>query len=103
MAILVVLGFFGSWIGSTIFCGWVLKILWGWFIVPTFGLPILSIPSAIGFSLVIRYVCWPGYRHLKKECKIDSGRDMKKAIDKLVEEKLIGTWMVGNKRHYQVL
>ena len=48
-------------------------------------------------------VCWPGYARLRKECKIDSGRDMKKAIDKLVDEKLIGTWMVGNKRHYQVL
>ena len=48
-------------------------------------------------------VCWPGYARLKKECNIDSGRDMKKAIDKLVTEKLIDTWMVGNKRHYQVL
>lgn len=47
--------------------------------------------------------CWPGYQRLKKECKIDSGRDMKKAIDKLVELKLIATHMVGNKRHYQVL
>ncbi len=48
-------------------------------------------------------VCWPGYKHLKKECKITSGVMMKKAIDKLVAEKLISTWMVGNKRHYQVL
>ena len=47
--------------------------------------------------------CWPGYKHLKNECKITSGVMMKKAIDTLVDEKLIGTWMVGNKRYYQVL
>ena len=48
-------------------------------------------------------VCWPGYKHLKKECKIHSGSEMKAAIEKLVEEKLIGTWMEGIKRYYQVL
>ena len=48
-------------------------------------------------------VCWPGRTRLKKECKISSGVGMTKAIEKLVEEKLIDTWMVGNKRHYQVL
>lgn len=33
--------------------GWVLTILWGWFVVPTFGLPQLSIAVAIGFSLIV--------------------------------------------------
>ena len=48
-------------------------------------------------------VCWPGYARLKKECKITSGAAMKKAIQILCDENLISTWMVGNKRHYQVL
>jgi hypothetical protein len=33
--------------------GWVISLLWGWFMVPTFGLPSLSIPLALGISLVI--------------------------------------------------
>lgn len=32
--------------------GVALKLLWGWFIVPTFGLPILSVPIAIGIILI---------------------------------------------------
>lgn len=33
--------------------GYVLSILWGWFIVPTFSLPPLLIVQAIGLSCVI--------------------------------------------------
>ena len=34
--------------------GFVLKMLWGWFVVPTFpAAPSLSIPAAIGISLVV--------------------------------------------------
>lgn len=47
--------------------------------------------------------CWPGFARLKKECNITSGRDMKKAIEILCKEKLIATWMLDNKRHYQIL
>lgn len=38
---------------STILHGWVLSILWGWFIVPTFSAPPLSIPLAVGISVMI--------------------------------------------------
>lgn len=36
--------------------GWVLTVLWGWFIVPTFHLPWLGIVSAIGINLVVRFL-----------------------------------------------
>ena len=36
--------------------GYVLSILWGWFIVPQFGLPALSLASAVGVSLVTGYM-----------------------------------------------
>ena len=36
-----------------IFQGWVLTVLWSWFIVPTFSLPQLSIPVAIGLTLLV--------------------------------------------------
>lgn len=32
--------------------GFVLKVLWGWFMVPTFGLPTLNIPQALGIAIV---------------------------------------------------
>ena len=40
---------------SSILRGYVLSVLWGWFVVPTFGLPALSIPIAIGISLILAF------------------------------------------------
>ncbi len=36
-----------------VYRGWVFAILWGWFAVPLFGLPALSIPAAIGIAMVV--------------------------------------------------
>jgi multisubunit Na+/H+ antiporter MnhB subunit len=36
--------------------GYVLSVLWRWFMVPTFHLPTLSIPVAIGIAMVISYL-----------------------------------------------
>ena len=44
---------FGGIIGGAIMNGWVLSILWSWFVIPIFGVPTLSIPLAIGFSLTV--------------------------------------------------
>lgn len=43
-------------IGCTILSGCVLSLLWGWFIVSTFGLPVLTIPLAMGIMLVVSYM-----------------------------------------------
>jgi hypothetical protein len=40
-------------IGTILLNAWVLVILWGWFMVPLFGLPALNIPYAIGIQLVL--------------------------------------------------
>ncbi len=42
-----------STIVCTLYKGFVLKTLWAWFIVPTFGLPALAMSVAIGVSLVV--------------------------------------------------
>jgi hypothetical protein len=34
--------------------GFVVRALWGWFVAPTFGLPLLSLPLAIGVALTVR-------------------------------------------------
>ncbi len=36
--------------------GYVLSILWGWFLVPVFAVPVLSVPAAIGVALVVSYL-----------------------------------------------
>lgn len=38
---------------SSVLNGWVLSILWSWFIVPYFSLPKISIAIAIGISLIV--------------------------------------------------
>lgn len=41
---------------SSILNGWVLSILWGWFIVPIFELPSLPIAEAIGFATIVTFL-----------------------------------------------
>lgn len=41
---------------STLSDGWILKTLWNWFVVPTYGLAIFTIAPAIGTALVVRYL-----------------------------------------------
>lgn len=38
---------------SALVNGWALSVMWGWFVVPLFHLPAMSIVYAIGFSLVV--------------------------------------------------
>lgn len=41
---------------SSIWRGYSLSVLWSWFMVPIFGLPALSIASAIGVALVVGFI-----------------------------------------------
>ena len=43
---------------SAILSGWVLSKLWAWFMVPALNLPALTIPAAIGISLVVSYLTY---------------------------------------------
>lgn len=61
---------------ASIFGGWVLTVLWRWFIIPTFGLPALSIPLAIGINLVV------GHLVLLSQPNTDKGKSI---FDNLAE------------------
>lgn len=41
---------------SSVWRGYVLTILWVWFVVPVFHLPALGIVTAIGISLVVSFL-----------------------------------------------
>lgn len=38
---------------SSVIHGWALMKLWGWFIFPYFDVPMITIPVAIGISLIV--------------------------------------------------
>lgn len=54
--ILLIPGFCLLIAASAVWRGYVLSILWGWFMVPAFGLPALTVPLAIGLSLVVGFL-----------------------------------------------
>lgn len=41
---------------SACWSGYALSVLWSWFFVPTFSLPVISIPAAIGIAIVVGYM-----------------------------------------------
>lgn len=41
---------------DAVLSGWAISILWKWFIFPVFDLRIISIPEAIGISLIIAHL-----------------------------------------------
>lgn len=41
---------------NAIFTGLTLSILWGWFVVDTFGSIALNVPQAVGVALVVSYL-----------------------------------------------
>ena len=51
---------------SVVWSAYVLTILWGWFIVPQFGLEPLTIRFAIGLSLIITYLTYK-YDHYEDD------------------------------------
>lgn len=52
--------------------GWVLTVLWGWFVVPVFKIPALSLPVAIGISGMIRLLTYTDTSDLQQK-EQDSG------------------------------
>ena len=43
---------------SSIWKGYVLTLLWLWFVAPLFGLPFLTLGSAVGLSLVVTFLTY---------------------------------------------
>lgn len=44
--------------GSAVLSGWVLTVLWGWFVVPTFHVQPLGVVPAIGLSMLVTYLTY---------------------------------------------
>ena len=69
--------------------GLVMSLLWAWFMVPIFHLPALTIPGAIGVSLLISYCTYEGRK--------DDTATMHDHLSRLVAKPLCGLlvgWIV---------
>ena len=64
IVLLTVVGAIVSIAVGAIWKGFVLSVLWRWFMVPIFGLPELSLVVAIGVGLVISFLT---YQHIEIE------------------------------------
>lgn len=76
------IGYFCSFIVylflSACWSGYVLSVLWAWFIVGRFaGAPVLSIPTALGIAMIVRYLT---YNHVP-----DSSTGDQSTTERLVE------------------
>lgn len=56
--LLVLAGAFTLFVSGVAVNGLVLSVLWGWFMVPAFGLPPLGIAMAVGIAMTVRWVTW---------------------------------------------
>jgi hypothetical protein len=64
MAALIAVLFFAVYmVVASILRGWVLSILWAWFVVP-FGCPHIDIAHAIGISMVVSFLT---YQHIESD------------------------------------
>ncbi len=53
-------------IGIIVIHGFVIKMMWGWFLTPL-GLPALSIVHAVGLGLLFKYLTWQHSKNDKEE------------------------------------
>lgn len=66
-------------VAATMWRGYVIAVLWSWFVVPTFKAPLLSIPAAIGVALVLNFAT-TSVNELKKSEMSDGERWVKSAM-----------------------
>lgn len=73
---MVAMAAFGGFVGllalmvlSSMWKGYVLMILWAWFVVPTFGLPALAIAPAIGLAMVVSFLTYQSDASKEPECE----------------------------------
>jgi hypothetical protein len=77
---------------AAIINGWVLSLLWLWFIVGIFGLPALSIPQAIGISLIVGFLTPQAISSTKLPKKEDGTTDYVPAITALLRPFIMLLW-----------
>jgi len=66
---------------SALLNGWVLTKLWGWFIVPAFELPSLTLLPAIGIGLVVSLLT---HQHVHNDYGDDKAKALASALGAMI-------------------
>lgn len=77
---------------AVLFEGVILSIMWGWFVVPTFRAPALSIPVAIGISTMLTLFFYQPEREKKDDEELSF-----RAIGRAIGFQIVGLafgWLV---------
>ena len=74
VALLGILGMVAIVVGSAMWHGYVFSVLWGWFAVPAFGLPALSLAMSIGVALLVNYATYHRVEVPENPNKSDSNK-----------------------------
>lgn len=82
-AILATLGVLAAIPIAIAWRGYVLAILWGWFMVPAFGLPALTVVQAIGVSLTVAFITYQ-YQPKAMEPEEETWKKVSRPITHLV-------------------
>lgn len=53
-------------LGATVWKGYVLTVLWTWFLIPAFSFPVLSVPVAIGIVFIVTLLVYAPKKHKTK-------------------------------------
>ena len=75
---------------SSMWNGYVLTVLWGWFLVPTFGMPALALAPAIGLSLVVSFLT-----HQSDAAKEQEGSSMERFSKAVAHSLLMPALVLG--------
>lgn len=86
---LMFIGFCAAAVVVMLVNGFVLATLWGWFVVPVFGAPPLTIFQAIGITLITTYAAYE-HRPKKGEEKVDWTEAVAYMVSKPIAALLIG-------------
>ncbi len=79
-------------VGISLSRGYVFSVLWGWFIVPAFSVPVMGLVTALGISFIMTMVCNHPSEY-RKPLDIDKNLVKEIAIEKLMES-LMFPWTV---------
>ena len=76
MKFLMILVFWCIGLVSLMLQGYVLSVMWGWFLVEPFGVPVLKVVPAIGLALLVSLLT-ARFREPKKDKQEEMARNFK--------------------------
>jgi len=57
-------------VGTTVWRGYVLSVMWAWFIVATFGMPAITVPVAVGIMYGVML-----FKHMPSKIETDNRQE----------------------------